>query len=76
MVSSTRMTVYDNLESMCKEVVIAYFNSVCHALHYCKSVCRMLHFYANVTPVFENGCNHWSWWTYPQFLGNKWEEKE
>lgn len=58
MVSSTRTTVYDDLEGMRKEVVIAYFNSVCHVLHCCNSVYRLLHFYANVTPVFENGCHH------------------
>jgi len=45
MVSNTRLTVYDDLESMRKVVVIAYFNSVCHVvLHYCNSVCRLLHF--------------------------------
>lgn len=38
MVSSTRTTVCDDLEGMCKEVVIAYFNSVCHVLHYCNCV--------------------------------------
>jgi hypothetical protein len=33
MVSSTRVTVYDDLESMCKEVVIAYFKCLaCVAL--------------------------------------------
>jgi len=77
MVSSTRATVYDDLEGMYKEVVITYFNSVFRVLHYCNSMCRLLHFYANVTPVFEIGCHHWSRWTsHPHFLGNKWEEKE
>jgi hypothetical protein len=38
MLSSSRMTVCDDLEGMRKEVVIAYFNSVCHVLHYCNCV--------------------------------------
>jgi hypothetical protein len=33
MVSSTRVTVYDDLESMCKEVVVSYFKCLsCVAL--------------------------------------------